>query len=480
LKSLIAKIQRQRLFEPGETVVVAVSGGADSVALLDILSRFEEEPLRLVVAHLNHGLRGDDSDGDEEFVSQLAARYGFPFESQRADVAWVSRSQKISLEDAGRRVRYRFLSEVAQAHQAASIALAHHRDDQAETVLIRLLRGAGGAGLSAMGSSSQGSASKGSGTFSLKGACPPTLCPPTLKRPLLRISRAEIERYLKGVGLSYRTDASNEDTRILRNSVRHELIPFLARYNPKISERLAATAETLASDQELLEGMTDVAYARVLSPGATGPVLSVEKLADEPRGLRLRLYRRALAELRGDLQRIALAHLEAIDRLIISERPNSRLKLPGECFVSRSYGSLRFSASADPGVAPFELSIAGPGNHPLPNGGSLLVESVPFPRSFDPGSRRVSYLDPLAAPFPWVLRSFAPGDRFTPLGMTGGQKVKELFMNEKIPPDERRRIPLLLSAGRILWVCGVRMGDLARVTAATGPVLRVEILEVTP
>ena len=156
-------------------------------------------------------------------MSQLATRYGFPYESQRADVAAVSQSQKISLEDAGRRLRYRFLSEVAQAHQAASIALAHHRDDQAETVLIRLLRGAGGAGLSAMGSSS-----KGSGTISLNGACPPTL-----KRPLLRISRAEIERYLKGVGLSYRTDASNEDTRILRNSVRHELIPFLARYNPR-------------------------------------------------------------------------------------------------------------------------------------------------------------------------------------------------------------------------------------------------------
>ena len=226
--------------------------------------------------------------------------------------------------------------------------------------------------------------------------------------------------------------------------------------------------------------MTDAAYARVLSPEATGPVLSVEKLASEPRGLRLRLYRRALSELRGDLQRIALSHLEAIDRLISSERPNSRLKLPGECFVSRSYGSLRFSASADPGATPFELSIAGPGSHPLENGGRLLVENVPCPPCLDSGSRRVAYLDPSAAPFPWVLRSFAPGDRFTPLGMTGGQKVKELFMNEKIPAAERRRIPLLLSAGQILWVCGVRMGELARVTAATGPVLRVEILEVTP
>src|SRR5665647_2065143 len=234
LKTLVAKIQRQRLFETGETVVVAVSGWAYFVALLDILSRLEDEKLRLVVAHLNHGLRGTESDGDEEFVRMLAARYGLPFELRRADVGSLSRSCRLSLEDAGRRASYSFFAETAITHGAAGIALAHHRDDQAETVLIRLLRGAGGAGLSAMGSGSHG----------------------MLKRPLLQVSRAELERYLKGRGLSYRTDASNADTAILRNSIRHELIPLLRRYNPKISERLAATAEILACDEELLERLT--------------------------------------------------------------------------------------------------------------------------------------------------------------------------------------------------------------------------------
>ena len=458
MKSLIAKIQRQRLFEPGETVVVAVSGGADSVALLDILSRFEEQPLRLVVAHLNHGLRGEESDGDQEFVSRLAARYGFPCESRRVDVAGLSQSLRISLEDAGRRARYLFFDQTAQAHQAASIALAHHRDDQAETVLIRLLRGAGGAGLSAMGSCARG----------------------MLKRPLLRTSRAEIERYLKGRGLSWRTDASNADTTILRNSIRHELIPLLARYNPKISERLAATAEILASDEQLLEGMTEAAYARLNRPEATGPMLDVEQLAAEPRGLRLRLYRRALCELRGDLQRIGLGHLEAIDRLVASGRPNSRLKLPGECTVARSYGALRFTDGAERPHPGFALTIEGPGSYPLAVGGSLLVQGVARPASLDPGSRLVAYLDPAAAPFPWLVRGFLPGDRFRPLGMTGAQKIKDLFINEKIPVSARCRVPLLLSAGRILWVCGVRLGDDARIGAPEGAVLRVEILGFTP
>lgn len=458
MKTLVSKIQRQSLFEPGETVVVAVSGGADSVALLDILSHLEEGSLRLVVAHVNHCLRGGASDGDEEFVSGLAARYGFPFESLRADVAALSLSLRISLEDAGRRERYSFFDRIAQSYGAASIALAHHRDDQAETVLIRLLRGAGGAGLSAMGSLSQGK----------------------LKRPLLSVSRAEIEQYLRDAGLNYRTDASNADTTILRNSIRHELIPMLARYNPKISERLAATAEILANDEELLQGLTETAYTRLAGNDSAAVTLAIDELAREPRGLRLRLYRRALAEQRGDLQRIGLSHLDAIDGLILSARPNSSIKLPGDCIVSRSYNALRFTGALAPGEPGFDLAIEGLGSHLLPCGRRLQVESVPPPDCLDAGSRRVAYLDPTAAPFPWLLRSFAPGDRFRPLGMAGAQKVKDLFMNEKIPAAERRRIPLLISAGRILWVCGVRLADEARVCSVSGPVLRVEILEITP
>jgi len=439
-------------------VLVAVSGGADSVALLDILAQLEDLQLHLVVAHLNHGLRGAASDADELFVSGLAHQYGLPFVVRRADVAALAKASRLSLEDAGRRARYDFFAETARDHGATSIAVAHHLDDQAETVLIRLLRGAGGSGLRAMAS--------GSGAM--------------VKRPLLAVSRGELEQYLRFRGLSYRTDATNADTAILRNSIRHELIPFLKKYNPKVSERLAATAEILSCDEELLEQVTEGAYARLASSHAAAIVLEIEPLAREPRGLRLRLYRRALFELRGDLKHIGLAHLDAIDRLVGAVRPSARLKLPGNCFVSRSYGRVSFAAAQLPADAGWDLAVPGEGSYRLPDGRRLLVQRVQHPCVLDPGSRRVAYLDPDQAPFPWLLRSFAPGDRFRPLGMGGAQKVKELFINEKIPLDERRRIPLLLSCGRILWVVGVRVGDEARLTAATGAALRVEILDITP
>ena len=438
-------------------MVVAVSGGADSVALLDILHRLAEERLHLVVAHLNHCLRGNASDGDEEFVSGLAQRYGLPFASRRVDVAALARDARLSLEDAGRRARYDFFADTAQTHGATGIALAHHLDDQAETVLIRLLRGAGGSGLSAMASSSQG----------------------MLKRPLLKIPRAELEQYLKERGLNFRNDSSNADTAILRNSIRHELIPFLRKYNPRVSERLAATAEILASDEELLEQLTESAFARLARSDAEATAalsLDIEPLSKEPRGLRLRLYRRALLELRGDLNHIALTHLEAIDRLITSDRPNARLKLPGGCCVARSYGRVSFAAQELSPEAAWQLVIEGEGSYRLPAGGTMLVQRVPRPARLDPGSRRVAYLDPEQSPFPWLARSFAPGDRFTPLGMSGAQKVKELFINEKVPLKERRSIPILVSRGRIVWVAGLRTGAQARVTASTGVVLRVEIL----
>ncbi|GAW66717.1 tRNA(Ile)-lysidine synthetase [Geoanaerobacter pelophilus] len=457
LKTLVAKVRNLNLFHPGETVVVAVSGGADSVALLDIMSRLECG-LHLVVAHLNHCLRGAESDADEAFVASLADNYHLPLVSQSCDVAGLARRERLSLEDAARRARYAFLEQTAAQYGATSIALAHHQDDQAETVLIRLLRGSGGAGLSAMAGASG----------------------EKLKRPLLQVSRMELEQYSKQRGLTFRTDSTNADTAILRNSIRHELIPFLRRYNPRVSERLAATAEILAGDEELLDGLTQASYHR-LAASEDGEVrFQLEPLLKEPRALRLRLYRSALIELRGDLMRIGLAHLEAIDRLASSPRPNAEVKLPGSCRVWRCYDSLFFGhATAQPSL-PWELVVSGEGRYPLPGGGVLLVERLARPQSLDTGSCWSAFLSPEAVPFPWLLRGFRPGDRFTPLGMSGAQKVKDAFINEKVPPELRRRIPLLLSAGEIAWVPGVRLGERARVTSCIDAVLRVEILEITP
>lgn len=457
MKTLVTKVRNQNLFHPGETVVVAVSGGADSVALLDIMTRLDCG-LHLVVAHLNHCLRGAESDADEAFVASLADNYHLPFVSQRCDVADLARREQLSLEDAGRRARYAFLEQTAAQYRASSIALAHHQDDQAETVLIRLLRGSGGTGLAAMA----GAAGE------------------KLKRPLLQVSRAKLEQYLKQRGLTYRTDSTNADTAILRNSIRHELIPFLRRYNPKVSERLAATAEILAGDEELLDSLTQAAYQKLAASESGRVNFQIEPLLRESRPLRLRLYRRALFELRGDLMRIGLAHLDAIDRLAASPRPNAEAKLPGAFKAWRCYGSLSIGHEAPQASPAWEQVVTGVGRYQLPGGAVLVVERLSRPESFDTGSRWSAFLSADAVPFPWLLRNFRPGDRFTPLGMGGVQKVKDAFINEKVPPDLRRRIPLLLSEGEIAWVPGVRLGERGRVGSCIDAVLRVEILEITP
>lgn len=437
-------------------MVVGVSGGADSVALLDILVRLDLG-LNLIVAHLNHSLRGEESDGDEAFVEELASRYGHPCVVRRVDVASLAAAERLSLEDAGRRARYAFFAETANEFGAAAIAVAHHRDDQAETVLMRLLRGAGGSGLSGMAGWSG-----------------------RIRRPLLRVSRADLELYLQDRGLVWRNDSSNSDTDFLRNSIRHELIPFLSRYNPKVSERLAATAEILACDEELLEQVTASAFDRLATCEEVSVTFDLDALSAEPRALRFRLYRRALREVRGDLMRIGLQHLEAIDRLALSERPNSQAKLPGDCHVVRCYQSLRFTGARTPADSPWEVAVAGEGSYLLPGGWELRVESVPCPPCLDAGSRRIAYLLPDAAPFPWIVRNFRNGDRLTPLGMSGRQKVKDLFINEKVPPPLRARIPLLETNGEILWVAGVKLAEKARVKDVKEPVFRVEILEITP
>jgi tRNA(Ile)-lysidine synthase len=410
-----------------------------------------------VVAHLNHSLRGADSDGDEAFVCDLAQSYGVPFVSRRSDVATFARTSGLSLEDAGRRARYAFFADVAKDHGATSIALAHHQDDQAETVLIRLLRGSGGTGLSAMANASG-----------------------IIKRPLLKVTRAEIEQYLKVRGLTHRVDSTNTDTAILRNRIRHDLLPLLKSYNPKISQSLAATAEILAGDEELLEKPTASAYSRIAARDGADILLHADLLAAEPRALRLRLYRRALLELRGDLQRIGLPHLDAIDRLTISGHPSAKLKLPGDCFVRRNYDQVILTSSAVPTDANWELEVEGEGSYKLPAGGVLTVQRVSKPDVLGANSGVAAYLALDAAPFPWTIRNFSPGDRFRPLGMEGQQKVKDLFINEKVPLNQRRRIPLLVSGGDIVWVAGVRMGAKGRVMAETERVVRVEILDFTP
>jgi len=452
--ALVSRVERtvrqQRLFRPGDTLVVALSGGADSTALLDLLTRLPDYNLHLVIAHLNHCLRGVESDSDEEFCRMVAFRYDIQFESCRVDVKMAAAEKRLNLEDAARRARIEFLDEIGGKYGAAAVALAHHADDQAETVLMRLLRGSGMTGLSGMA------------YRNARGYV----------RPLLEITRSEIERYLRGCGLEWREDASNSDTIYLRNRIRHQLLPLLEEYNPAIRSCLAATASLLSGDEALLTELTDQAAADSCRGGEGRVVCSVAQLRTLNPALRRRVLRHALKQLSGSLYGVSQCHIDAIGDLVDSGRPNSRLPLPQGVTATREYDRLvLMQTDMAPLESDFELLITEPGCYQLPDGGSITVESTSAALfSTDPGT---PCFDLAKTPFPWMVRTFRPGDRMTPFGMSGRKKVKDIFIDRKIPSSERMRIPLLLCGDDLIWIAGVCFSELCRIETSEAATVQV-------
>ena len=443
--ALVSRVEKtirlQRLFHPGDILVVALSGGADSTALLDILSRLQGYNLSLIATHLNHCLRGAESDADQEFCRLLAGRHALPFETRRVDIKKMAEDQHLNLEDAGRRARIEFFDEIRMKYDAAAVALAHHADDQAETVLMRLLRGSGMTGLSGM------AYRNGRGYI----------------RPLLDITRVEIEQYLRSYGKEWHEDASNSDSRYLRNRIRHQLLPLLEEYNPAIRSGLAATATIIRGDEALLTEVTEEEFRRSCRLEEGRAVFSCAHLGSINPALSRRLLRHAVTQLTGTLEGIQHCHIESIRELATSERPHSHVALPQGVAVLREYDTLVIARSACPAaVAEDELAIDGPGRYQLPWGGSITVEWVATPDI--PEDATAMLLAQTVAPFPWTIRTFRPGDRMMPFGMSGRKKVKDIFIDKKIPQSERRRIPLLLSGTDLLWVAGVCCSEMIRFT----------------
>ncbi|BCS54504.1 tRNA lysidine(34) synthetase TilS [Geobacter sp. SVR] len=442
---LIARVGRtireQALFRSGDTVIVGLSGGADSCLLLDILVKLYDPSPRLVVAHLNHCLRGSESDADQEFARALAARHGLPFETRCMDVAAVARQKRLSLEDAGRQARIEFFAELREKWQATAVALAHHADDQAETVLMRLLRGSGTRGLSGM------PFRNGHGFI----------------RPLLEITRSEIVAHLEHCGLTWREDASNADMDFLRNRIRHELLPLLESYNPAVRERLAATAGLLADDDHLLDTLTEEEYARLSQKDAAAVAFDVARLASLHPAMQRRLVRRALAEVAGDLRHLSLRHIHDAAALLQDGPPNRSITLPGLLVARREYGRLVFQRVDAGEKPPEEIVIPGPGRYQLWLGMTLEISSAELSGGPLKTAPDTACFDPGKAPFPWLVRPFRPGDRMVPFGMSGSRKVKEIFIDAKLPPAVRRRLPLLFSGRTLIWICGMRASNLTRI-----------------
>ena len=457
--------ERHALWTRGMRIVAAVSGGADSVTLAVVLhelaSRGEIELAG--IAHLHHHIRASAADEDAAFVRALADRFGARAIVADADVPAEAREHGVSIEVAGRHARQRFFREALQSVGADRVALAHTRDDQAETVVLRLARGAGGGGLGAMAPRRD-----------------------HIVRPLLDESRDALRDYLRSIGESWREDATNEDRSIPRNLVRHEIMPQLRKLNAQADAALARAADILRSEDEFLERLANAAFLKcveVEEQGAADGVrvgVNTAEFARLPLALARRVVRYAL-ETVNDRRTYGLEEVDELCRAIEGGGTPNISDLAVERFAAKVVLSKRGVRDGGPpsSVEPIELRLDIPGTVEAPRGAWILTARGPMdtPESVDsnagvPGSGLQVFVDANEIGSHLIVRYRRPGDRLHPLGAPGRKKVQDVFVDRKVPRDDRDAIPIVTTQkGEIVWVAGQVLAEPFRVTPLTKSVV---------
>jgi len=454
----------------GDRVVVAVSGGVDSTVLLYILMGVKGEyHLDLIVAHLNHSMRGEASRRDARFVEALAKRLGLPFEGRTVDLPSILKAEKTSPQLAARRARYTFFEETLKRYGANRIATGHTRDDQVETVLMRFLKGTGLRGLR--------------GIPPIRGV---------YIRPLLEISRTEVERYATEQKISYMVDSSNEDTRYLRNRIRRELIPLMEKnYNPRIKDDLARFAFLMARDEGYMEGEVDKVYSKTtLRQDEDGITFNLKEIQKLPEALVARVFIKGVEEVSGSP--LYSYHIEDILDLISKGGASGSIDLPYGLTLYKEYDLITLTREAPIATPSFEKGLNVPGTTTIEEIGktfkaTILCNQTPgdlmIPSNSNPESSsgqtpnsNVAYFDYNKLNTPLIVRNFIAGDRFRPLGMDGTKKIKELFIERKVARSKRGEIPIVLSGREIIWVVGLREADWAKLQNDTRKVLKIEVI----
>lgn len=437
-----ATLRSWPMFAPGDLVIAAVSGGVDSLVLLDVLVQMKDElGIGLRVLHVDHGVRPESGD-DAVWVERVAAHYGLPYAVRKVEVADGS---ELSPEERLREARYAVFAEEIAARGAASLATGHNADDRVETLLLRLIAGSGPAGL---------------------GSIPPVRRP--YVRPLIRVWRSEALDYAPYLPFPPRQDHTNLDVSIPRNRVRHRLLPLLEEeYNPSVKRTLLAEAEMLASVAELLQVQASEAEGMVLSTVRGGEAIDVEGLRSLPLAVRREVIAASLRRLGLEP---AFSLVEDIRTKLLETGGSARLDLSPRLSARRVYDRVIMGPGAAMGAVA-ETSVPGEGAFVLPGPASRLEVKVRDRESGDPrkeaGDRNVACLDAERLVFPLLVRVVRPGDRFHPLGAPGRRKLQDFLVDAKVPREDRARILVLESGGEIAWVMGMRIDERFKVRDST-------------
>ena len=455
---------KHELLTGGDRVLVAVSGGPDSVALLHVLNDLREElGIQLEIAHVEHGIRGEEAREDLRFVAKMAERLGLPFHLKEVSIAEIrSAAGKGNLEQLARDERYGFFAEVARQRKIDKVATAHTADDQAETVLMRFLRGSGMRGLSGM-----------SARRSLESRNHDV----SLIRPLLGVSKAAVLEFLTRKQIDYRIDRTNRDTQLLRNWIRFDLLPQLTeRVDLQLGSRLVHDAELMRDEDEFLESLARQELQRIRALNGINRQLFLTL----SKAMQRRVLRLWIEEARGHLRGIDFAHVEEFVKFIADGRPQGRVGIPGGWELLKEYEILRLpkhSRSKKPVCYGYPMPIGTELNIPE---AAMTIRSEPMapPLLSLPQDLMQAVFDAAALPASVIVRNFRHGDRFKPLGMTGHKKVKDLFIEKKVPLSMRAVWPLLSTGEEILWIPGYGRSEVGRICAETSAILRLTAVSV--
>lgn len=457
LRRVTGTIDHYHLLNRGDRLVVGVSAGVDSMVLLHLLNTCcQTFDLSLIVAHVNHGIRPEESEQEADLVQKECERLGLPFECGRFNAKEFQRVGKLSLQEAARRLRFHFFERVLQKYDAQKIALGHQADDQVETILLRLMRGAGLQGLKGMLPIREGK----------------------VIRPLLEVWKHEIEAFAIKNKIPFLVDSSNLKEDYGRNRVRLSLIPLLEKeYQPKLKQILLRTSAILREENDYLEKEAERVWQDMVEEKGEFLTFQYSVYRSIHPAIQWRVLQKMLRRIYGE-EKEDLEIPEAFRSL--KQAPSSfLLEFPLGVCLEKRYETVSLGKKRVERIPPFEVELVSPGRTFIKKiGREVVTEEMDMEdRSVIPrGSSETAFLDYDVLQFPLRIRNFRPGDRFQPLGVKGSQKLKEFFIDHKVPRFERSKIPLLIAGERIAWVVGHRIGEWARITHKTQKILKVEFV----